>query len=1071
MKDVKGKAKKEYIFEDLNEFLSNRKYASLLKVEMQNLQFPSKEDKDKIKHNPNINLRSFPKSNKSIQLTHKNFDSSYYYTTSAKREYVDTPVSLKQLGLFLSLFKQTIIKNQPVCLYPPIAGNYKIKIYLYIKENGVEEFSEGLYYYDASKHTLIAVSSESSDNIKSSYTPYNRKHFMQAKFSLYLIAELGELKKIYKDKTTYLALLEAGYIGQLLLDKQVEFDMGVCPIGTLRFDKIRAAFNIKSEDELIHSFVCGPYLQEFPANWKFLDRQRSDKLILCSGNKNKDGSHDKQKGCSQSDIAIVGLSGRYPGAQNIDDLWENLKSGKTSFKEMKFSEAQQYQMRKSQCLSANSFTHLAAFLDDIDCFDCTLFNITPEEATNMDPQERLMLEVVWECLEKAGYTSQKLVGLSNKIGVFVGAMWDDYQHYAGQYWQSNNKNSIISSHHSSIANRISYYFDFSGPSISINTSCSSAMAAIHLACNSIKLGECNAAIVGGVNIMSHPFHYELLQKLDLLSKNGECHPFGMNGSGWIPGEGVGAILIKSLEDAERAKDYIHGIIKSTVIAHSGKTIRYGSPRSSMQKASIIHAIEKAHVAAETINYIEAAAPGACITDASEVTAIMDVFDNSTENNATVYIGSIKANIGHLESASTLSQLTKVLLQLKHGQISPTVGVKKVNPMIRLENSRIRIIDELKEWDCHHPGDDSRSENKHLPRRALINAFGATGTSGHAIIEEYVNHKIPKDERNQEHLILFSAATELQLKQLVKRFHEYLYSQSLSLIPLSDIAFTLQVGRVEMAKRLAIVANSHKELEEKLSGYLKEVKCIPGLFSGCVEVEKKSEIINDSDDLAIMGRKWVNGSNISLEALTKGSEKRVPLPTYPFAKERYWIHDEDITNNKAKHSINQISSSLQLSQNCKQSSELSREEKGKLFMQELISRPLKRTITDIEMKKDFFTLGLTSLDLILLASEMQKKINSEILPNVFFDYETISNLLFYLLKQYPESFDQLVMTKQKDLDSSLFDEDKVAILKSKICSPSDKTQAPVHDDRGNILEVLQQLENGNLDIEKALNLID
>lgn len=261
-----------YPLEDFTIALANGKYSSMLKIEMGELQFPTQEDKERVKHNPNINFRTFPEENKPTQLANINFDSIYYYINAAKREYLDRPLSFGVFGQFLTLLKQKTIDDQPIGLYPKIEGKYKIKFYLYIKENGVEGISQGIYFYDNIKHKLIPVSSEPLDNIKSSYTPFNRKHFMHASFCLYLIANLEELKKSYNDASTYLALLEAGYIGQLLLDKQAEFDMGVCPIGTVRFDKIRSAFKIKPEEELIHSFVCGPFHQEAPKNWKFLSK-------------------------------------------------------------------------------------------------------------------------------------------------------------------------------------------------------------------------------------------------------------------------------------------------------------------------------------------------------------------------------------------------------------------------------------------------------------------------------------------------------------------------------------------------------------------------------------------------------------------------------------------------------------------------------------------------------------------------------------------------------------------------------------------------------------------------------
>jgi len=261
----------------------------------------------------------------------------------------------------------------------------------------------------------------------------------------------------------------------------------------MRFDKIRADFKLKPGDELVHSFVCGSYKLEMPKDWEFLYADRKQMKVLAQL---EHGPTKKKQPTLQQDIAIVGMSGRYPGANNLDQYWNNLKAGKKSFKDLLFDQTSQYRRNNLQDDSTYDFHHRGAFLDDVDCFDPLLFKISPIEAKSIDPQERLFMEIVWECLENGGYTGDELNRVSNKIGVFVGAMWGDYQHQSLDAWK-DSQNILAISHHSSIANRISYFFDFDGPSIALDTSCSSAMTAIHYACNSIKHGECQAAIVGG----------------------------------------------------------------------------------------------------------------------------------------------------------------------------------------------------------------------------------------------------------------------------------------------------------------------------------------------------------------------------------------------------------------------------------------------------------------------------------------------------------------------------------------------------------------------------------------------
>ena len=858
--EVLRKAGKD-LHEHCANFTDSKTFAPFLNIKNESLELPTKEDKEGLE--PEAYLRPFSEGTACIKLEKQAIEYSYYQLSSSKREYLNKPVLFDQFSQFLSLLRPKKFDGHSRFLYPSITGTYGMKIYLYITENGVDGVSEGVYEYDPADHRIILVKSTLSEDLKTCYTPFNRKHVQQSKFCLFLIASLKDLQRAYKEKSMYLALLEAGYMGQLLMDKQAEFEMGVCPIGGLRFDKIRADFQLQPDEELLHSFVCGSHKLTIPKGWKFLESGRS--AVKAPAPLDRAG---------QQDLAIVGISARFPGAENVDQFWQILKEGKNSFRDLSFGQAGHYRRNGQEKGNAHGFKHRGAFLDDVDCFDSLLFKISPAEAKSMDPQERLLLEVVWECLEHGGYTGDELNRVSGKVGVFIGAMWDDYQHYASEGWK-DGRHMPTTSHHSSIANRISHVFDFSGPSLSVNTSCSSAMTAIHYAYNSIKNGECRAAMVGGVNIMSHPYHYGALTGLDLLSKQGESRPFGMQADGWVAGEGVGAVIIKSKEDAERDRDTIHGIIKGTAIGHCGKSVRYGAPDSSKQKESILRAIENAGLSAKTIHYVETAAAGAGMADASEMTALKEVFQHSGDEKSIVYVGSVKSNIGHLESASAMSQIIKVLLQMKHQQMCPTVGCSPVNPMIQLEGSRLEIIDELKPWDNTRP------------RRALINAFGATGSAGHLIVEEYLDQEI--NEKEEQCLILLSAATEEQLKQLAKRLADFLAKNTPRLPKLSDMAYTLRVGRVEMTERLAMVVESYEELQGMLNAYINGVEESANLFfKGSAAIGDMLDAELNPLDLWHIAEKWVQGIHVPWGVLPVGNDKRVPLPTYPFAKEKHWI---------------------------------------------------------------------------------------------------------------------------------------------------------------------------------------
>jgi amino acid adenylation domain-containing protein len=938
------------IFDHCKDYIGAETFSDYLNVKNKKHTLPTKQDKKDLK--PDAYLRQFPESFDRIRLEPvPNVDEAYYHARSTKRDYVDQPIPFSQFSLFLSLLAPKRINGQPRFLYSSLIG-YRLKYYLYIQKNGVEGVSEGVYWYNPEQLSLHQVTSALSKNIKLSHYPFNRTHVQNSKFCLFLFAPLADLTPIYKEESTYIALLEAGIVGQLLMDKQAEFEIGVCPIGGMRFDKIRSDFEqsehaLQSSDELLHSFVGGSFKVEMPADWNFLAAYRQKISDSCQRIEQAPPTLDQ-------DIAIVGISGRYPGATNLEEYWNNLKEGLSSFSELCFDQAVHY---RRSAAAIQPFRHYAAFLDDVDCFDSLLFNITPAEAKQLDPQERLMLEVVWECLENAGYTSEELNRLA--VGVFMGAMWSDYQHHAMDSWK-HSQNPLAMSHHSAISSRVSYFFDFNGPCISLDTSCSSALTAIHYACNSLNNKECQAAIVGGVNIMSHPYHHGLLKSLALLSADDECHPFGAKGNGWIAGEGVGAILIKPKIDALKDGDTIYGIIKGSAVGHSGKSSRYGAPNAEKQSEIILTAIKNAAISPESISYIEAAAPGASMADASEMMALKTVFKGSAQS----LVGSVKSNIGHLESASAMSQLAKVLLQMKHQQICPTRKISDLNPMIRLEDSNLKIINQLTPWISQDG----------TPRRALINAFGATGTSGHLVVEEYIAPNSVESDPDSRQLIILSAATKPQLMDLAKRLNTFLAN---SPHRLSDIAHTLRIGRIGMSERLAIVTDSHAELQEKLTNYINGSQTTPGVYTGSHAGFNEKTLPNDLDDIA---KAWVSETNYDWKKLVTGNEKRVPLPTYPFAKERHWIED----NPPTEHTVKQI----------------------EFYLKRHISNISEIPVSRIHSKALYDKFGMTSQMITQLTLELENDFG-RLSKTLFFEYQTIHDLALYFLQNHSDQLSQVI----------------------------------------------------------------
>ncbi len=621
----------------------------------------------------------------------------------------------------------------------------------------------------------------------------------------------------------------------------------------------------------------------------------------------------------EEDIAVIGVSGRYPMAENIDELWNNLKDGRDCITEIpseRWDINSYYHPDAQMAGKGKMYCKWGAFVAGADKFDPLFFNISPREAELMDPQERLFLETVWELMEEAGYTSSRLREFSNgdkssNVGVFAGVTTNSYQLWGPEEWKAGRM-VIPNSLQWSLANRVSYFFNFRGPSMPVDTACSASLTAVHLACESLKRKECEMAIVGGVNLYLHPSKYIYLCQLKMLSPRGRCHTFGEKSDGFVPGEGCGAILLKPLSMAERDKDRILAVIKSTAVNHGGSTSGYTVPNPNAQAALIQAAINKAGISARSISYIEAHGTGTALGDPIEVSALTKAFENYTSDRHFCSIGSVKTNIGHLEAAAGIAGITKLILQLKYGMLVPSLHAEKQNPNIDFINSPFYVQQDLKEWE--RPKLYEAGEMITCPRRAGISSFGAGGANAHIIFEEYVGKSNPITSFNDEpQLIVLSARNEERLREYALNISKHLdkiREQELGDVAgLADIAFTLGQCREAMEERLGAVVSNKNELIAMLKAYGSGAKNINGLFTG--RVEKSSSLINTSksgnqgdsltndytrEQLQDIARQWCSRGNMDLRKLFGyGPGTLVPLPTYPFEKRRCWYDSIKVEN--------------------------------------------------------------------------------------------------------------------------------------------------------------------------------
>lgn len=604
------------------------------------------------------------------------------------------------------------------------------------------------------------------------------------------------------------------------------------------------------------------------------------------------------------DVAIVGIAGRYPMAETLDDFWENLLQGKDCITEIpknRWNYENYFDPNKNSKGTIHS--KWGSFLDNVAAFDPLFFNISPREAELMDPQERLFLQIAWQVLEDAGYTPSQLTQLRsnnqlNSIGVYVGVMYGQYQLYAAEEMlRGNNIGTNVS--YASIANRVSYYLGLHGPSFAIDSACSSSLTAVHLACQAIREGECEAAIAGGVNVSIHPNKYILLSDTKFLSTEGKCRSFGVGGDGYVPGEGVGAVLLKSLNQAIEDKDYIYGVIKASAINHGGKSNGYTVPNPIAQADVIAKSIKNLGVSPETISYIEAHGTGTELGDPIEIRGLNLAFSRNTSKKQFCPIGSLKSNIGHLEGAAGIAALTKVLLQMKYKKLVPTIHTKELNPHIDFDETAFYVQTQLQDW---------------LPtqglRRAGISSFGAGGANTHILVDEYVENTISNITVASDVLVfIFSAKNKHSLINYLSSLLKWL-DRHVHDLDIQSLAYMLACRRSRFISRAAIVCQSISELQEVLQAILdgrsddrgflsvetNDKLVSSDLFEEMGETLLDQLILNETITSEKKTRKlkaladlFVRGYEIEFSSFFKNIDvKKMPIPPYAFDEEIYWI---------------------------------------------------------------------------------------------------------------------------------------------------------------------------------------
>ncbi|MDN4076638.1 amino acid adenylation domain-containing protein [Paenibacillus polymyxa] len=578
------------------------------------------------------------------------------------------------------------------------------------------------------------------------------------------------------------------------------------------------------------------------------------------------------------DVAVIGMACRFPMADSCDAFWDNLCREVDAVRDIPTHRLQDIVHGSDNVAGQLGSLPQGAYLEQIDGFDASFFHIAPNEARMMDPQQRLLLQVVWEAMMNAGYSEKEVYG--SKTGVFVGTGTPQYLDLMPQIEPS----AIPGNLQAVIAGRIAYVFNWTGPAEVINTACSSSLMAVHHAVQEITSGSCEMAVAGGVNLYLSMVD-ENLFNMGIAAPDGKTKAYDASADGTGGGEGVGAVVLKSLEQAVADGDYIYAVIKGSAANSDGRSNGMTAPNAAAQADVIEEAWKRAGIDPETISYIETHGTGTKLGDPIEMEGIARAFGRYTNRKQFCAVGSVKSNIGHLDSAAGIAGFMKAVLAMTKRQIPASLHFKVPNPHIDFVNSPVYVAPSLQEWmpECGI-------------RRAGVSSFGLSGTNCHVVLEEYtLQREAPPP--GEEYLFTLSARTGQALYAYAERFAAYLGNNHEAL---ADICYCTNISRGNDAYRLATVVSSQEELQRKLKLFAEQ----GDQNAASILLDRERIYVNTigktggnpapyrvqpAESLERLVEAYMQGSELEWDDYYRGQNRvRVPLPGYPFEEKRYWV---------------------------------------------------------------------------------------------------------------------------------------------------------------------------------------
>lgn len=713
----------------------------------------------------------------------------------------------------------------------------------------------------------------------------------------------------------------------------------------------------------------------------------------------------------REDIAIIGMAGVLPQAPTLDKLWELLLQGSDLISEIP---KERWDTSKYE-IPGFIIPKWSGLITDIDKFDAEFFAISPREADFMDPQQRILLETVWHTIEDAGYPITALATI--RTGLFVGISTYDYAELSNDN-EAKEAHSATGIAHSIAANRISFLLNLTGPSMALDTACSSSLVALHQAVRAIQAGDCELAIVAGVNALLSPRGYLSFARAGMLAPDGRCKTFDKAANGYGRGEGVGAVLLKPLTKALQDHDRVLAVIKATNVNHGGHVNTLTAPNPNAHAELITRAYQKANVSPDTISYIEAHGTGTPLGDPIEVNGLKRAFAQLAEYfklklpEAYCGLGTIKANIGHLESAAGIAGIMKALLMLQHNKIPPQANFKELNPYIELANSPFYITTRIVDWNPST-----------APRRIGISSFGFGGTNAHVVLQGPALTQRPVSPEKPFYLLTLSAKTREALMQRVIDLRDWLSTHSAT--PLADIAYTLNARRDHFNYRFAAVVANVGELQEKLKQIdfsqiepISDEKLMNDPAVQLAFLEIKNDVMGEKflENLLRLASLYVKGQNIDWEKL-QGTEQHqtVSLPGYPFMHKRYWynVHTPQVASVVSAPSVPPAPAQpspqpkvnlVQLKEIVSEGPEEKVQEKPNAApemgtiteaLQQLLIRHLYLEQATIEPEKSWADYGMDSILALEIIKDIEKVFSIKIAVTKIYEFPTLKTMAAHI----------------------------------------------------------------------------